>query len=82
MAVAHSRVEMGKTSGKNGAAQMGTSYISVGCKNRQKENWATEDLMVTSRRKLQHGVDTHDIRKNIVTNFADTSNRWLHQGIS
>ena len=52
------------------------------CKNRQKENRATEDLIVTSKRKLQHGVDSHDVRKNIVTNFADTSNRWLHLCIS
>ena len=30
--------------------------------------------MVTSRRELQHAVDTDDIRKRIVTNFAE----WLH----
>jgi hypothetical protein len=67
--------------GKNVAAQIGTGYIRVGRSNRQKENWATEDLMVTSRLKLQHGVNTHDIRKSIVTDFADTSSRWLHQCI-
>ena len=53
MAVAHSQVENGGGGecGKNGPAQIGTDYISVGRKNRQKK-WATEDLMVTSRRKL------------------------------
>lgn len=79
MAVAHSEVEMGGMGqcGTNGPAQIGTGYIRVGRKNRQKENWATEDLMVTSRRKLQHGLDTHGIHRNIVTKFADTSSRWL-----
>jgi hypothetical protein len=37
-----SEVEMGRPCGKNGLAQMGTRYGSVGRKNRQK-NWATED---------------------------------------
>jgi hypothetical protein len=41
----HSEVEMGRPCGKNGPAQMGTHYINVGRKNRQKENWVTEDLM-------------------------------------
>jgi len=38
-------VEMGRPSGKNGLAQMGTCYISVRPKNWQEENWATEDQM-------------------------------------
>jgi len=64
--------------GKNGPAQICTGYISVAHKNRQEGICSTEELMVTSRRKLQHGVDKDDIRKSIVTNFADTNNTWLH----
>ena len=46
VAVAHSQVEMGERQrGKNGPAQIGTGYISVGRKNRQEENWSTEGLM-------------------------------------
>lgn len=60
LAVAHSQVEMGRKSDKNVPAQMGTGNISVGRKNRQKENWATEDLMGSqvqecSRRKVVMG---------------------------
>jgi hypothetical protein len=80
VADAHSQVVIGGR--QNGPAQIGTDYISVGCKNRQSVNRATEDLTVTSRRNLQHGIDTHDIRKIIVTNFANTSSRWLHECIS
>lgn len=44
-AVAHSQVEMegvgGVQCGKNGPAQIGTGYISVGRKNRQEVNWST-----------------------------------------
>ena len=36
---------MGRPCDKNGPGQMGTGYISVGRKNRQKENVATEDPM-------------------------------------
>ena len=38
-------MEMGRPSGKNGLAQMGTRYISVRPENWQEENWATEDQM-------------------------------------
>jgi hypothetical protein len=38
-------VDMGKTCGTNGPAQMGTRYINVGRKNGQKEKWATVNLM-------------------------------------
>jgi hypothetical protein len=62
-------------------AQIGTGYISVRLKNRQDENWSTEDVMFTSRRKLQHGVDTDGILTSVVTNLADTSIRWQHQCI-
>jgi hypothetical protein len=37
-----SQVKMRRPRGRNGVAQMGTRYVSVGRKNRQK-NWATED---------------------------------------
>jgi hypothetical protein len=85
VAVAHSQIEIwggGGQFGKNGPAQIGTGYVSVERKNRQQENWATQDQMVTNRQNMQHGIDTDDIPKSIVTNVADTSSGWLHQCIS
>jgi hypothetical protein len=40
-----SEVEMERPRGKNGPAQTGTGYISVGRKAGQQENWATADPM-------------------------------------
>jgi hypothetical protein len=37
------QMEMGRPCGKNGPAQIGTRYISVGRKDRQKEKEETED---------------------------------------
>ena len=63
VAVAHSQMEMGGRGGKcgkNGLAQKDTGNMSVGRKNRQKENWNTEDL------KGRHVQDSS--RWTVVTN--------------
>jgi hypothetical protein len=77
-----SQVEMGRPCGRNGPAQMGTGYINVGRKNRQKENGATADKMDgrtdTFRRAGggqwsrkpktgASGIDTEGIRENTST---------------
>jgi hypothetical protein len=38
-------VEKGRQYGKKGPAQMGTHYINLRHKNRQKKDWVTEGLM-------------------------------------
>jgi hypothetical protein len=40
-------VELGRSCSRNGATQMGTRNINVGCKNGQKENRETEDTFKT-----------------------------------
>jgi len=50
-----SQVEIGRPSGKNGLAQMGTRYVSVRPKYWQEENWVIEDQM---RRHVQESNRT------------------------
>jgi hypothetical protein len=81
-----SQVEVGRPGGKTGPAQMGTCYINVGRKDRQKENEATEDLMgrhvqESSRRAMvtnsQSEWSTYNIRKSDISRNSSTSDKTL-----
>jgi len=78
---------MGRPCGTNGLAQIGTCYISVGSKNRQKGGDLRPDGTTRSREQNSshkqpktgvNAVDTTFTTTN-ATNSADISRKWLPQ---
>ena len=82
---------MGRSYGTNGPVQIGIRYISVGLKNRQKEN--RDDLRQDGKTRSReqnsgheqpktgvNGVDTTFIKTN-ATNSSNISRKWLRQCI-
>ena len=82
-------MDVGRPCGTNGPAQVGTRYISVGRKNRQKGGDLRPDGKTRSREQNSgheqpktgvNGVHTTVIKTN-ATNSADISRKWLPQCI-
>jgi len=56
--------------GKNGPAQMATSYINVGRKNRRKEKGTTEDPM---GRHVKEGTEVTNSHKLVRMRYTHTT---------